>query len=105
MLLSHHQNAEQNYDIKTANRCFENVAHFRYLGTAATNQNAIQEEIRRRVNSGNVCYHSDQNLLSTHLLSKNVKIRIYKTIIFLVVLYGCETLYLTLREEERLRVF
>jgi hypothetical protein len=46
-----------------------------------------------------------QNLLSSRLLSKNVKIRIYKTIILPVVLYGCETWSLTLREEHRLRVF
>jgi hypothetical protein len=46
MLLSHHQNAGQNHDIKIANRTFENVAQFRYLGITTTNQNLIQEEIR-----------------------------------------------------------
>jgi hypothetical protein len=65
----------------------------------------IQEEIKKRLNSGNACYHSVQSLLSFRLLSKNLKIRIYKTIILPVVLYGCETLSLTLREEHRLRVF
>jgi hypothetical protein len=50
-------------------------------------------------------YHSVQNLLSSRLLSKNIKIKIYKTIILRVVLYGCETWSLTLREEHRLRVF
>jgi hypothetical protein len=65
----------------------------------------IQEEIKRRLNSDNACYHSAQNLLSSRLLSKNIKIRIYKTIILPVVLYGCETWSLTLREEHRLRVF
>jgi hypothetical protein len=54
--------------------------------------------------SGNACYHSVQNLLSSRLLSKNIKIRIYKTIILPVVLYGCETWSLTLRGEHRLRV-
>jgi hypothetical protein len=48
MLLSRHQNAGQSYDIKIANRCFENVAKFRYLGTTITNQNLIQEEIKGR---------------------------------------------------------
>jgi hypothetical protein len=62
-------------------------------------------EIKRRLNSGNDCYHSVQNLLSSRLLSKNLKIKIYKIIILPVALYGCETLSLTLREEHRLRVF
>jgi hypothetical protein len=75
------------------------------LGTTVTNQNLFQEEIKRRMNSGKACYHSVQNLLSSHLLSKYITIRIYKTIILPVVLYGCETLSLTLREEHRLRVF
>jgi hypothetical protein len=65
----------------------------------------IQEEIKRRLNSGNACYLSVQNLLSSCLLSKYIKIRIYKTIILHVALYGCETWSLTLREEHRLRVF
>jgi hypothetical protein len=58
VLLSRHQNAGQNYDIKRANRCFENVAKLKYSGTTITNQNLIQEEIKRRLNSGNACYHS-----------------------------------------------
>jgi hypothetical protein len=70
-----------------------------------TNQNLIQEEIKRRLNSGNACYHSVQNLLSSRLLSQNVKVRIYKTIILPVVLYGCEIWSLTVREEHKLRVF
>jgi hypothetical protein len=65
----------------------------------------IQEEIKRRLNSGNACHHSVQNLLSSRLLSKNVKVRIFKTIILPVVLYGCETWSLTVREEHKLRVF
>jgi hypothetical protein len=60
---------------------------------------------KRRLNSCNACYRSVQNLLSSCLRSKIVKIRIYKTIILPVVLYGCETCSLTLREEHRLRVF
>jgi hypothetical protein len=104
-LLSHHQNIGQNRDKKIANRLFENVSQFKYLGTTVTNQNLILEETRRRLNLGNACYHSVQSLLSSRLLSKNLKIRIYKTIILPVILYGCETWSLTLREEHRLRVF
>jgi len=55
--------------------------------------------------SGNTSYHSVQNFLSSSLLSKNIKIKIYRTIIFPAVLYESETWLLTLREECRLRVF
>jgi hypothetical protein len=81
------------------------VSQFKYLGTTETNQNLIQEEIKMRLNSGNASYHWVQNLLSSRLLSKNVKVRIYKTIILPVVLDGCETWPLTVREEHKLRVF
>jgi hypothetical protein len=93
MLLSRHQNVGKNRDIKIANRSFENVSQFKYLGTTIINPNLIKGEIKRRLNSGNACYHSVQNLLS-----KNVKIRICKTKILPVVLYGCETCSLTLKE-------
>jgi hypothetical protein len=105
MLVSRDQNAGQNREITIGNRSFENVSQFRYLGTTVTNQNLIQEEIKRRLNSGNECYNLVQNLLSSRLLSKNVKVRIYKTIILPVVLYGCETWSLTVRNEHKLRVF
>jgi hypothetical protein len=55
MLLSCHENSGLNNDIKIANIPLENVALFRYLGTTVTNQNLIQEEIRRRLNSGSPC--------------------------------------------------
>jgi hypothetical protein len=74
ILLSHHQNAGRNWDIKIVNRSFINVLQFKYLGTTVTNQNSIQEEIKRRLNSDNPWYHSVQTLLSSHLLSKNLKI-------------------------------
>jgi hypothetical protein len=105
MVLFSRQNAGQNRDIKIANKSFENVAQFRYSGTTMVNQNAILEEIKRRLNSENACCHSVQNLLSSLLLSKNIKIRIYKTIILPVILYGCEILSLTLREVHSIKVF
>jgi hypothetical protein len=81
------------------------MAKFRYLGMTVINQNLILEEIKGRLNSGNDYYHSAQNLVSSHQLSQNIKIRIYKTIILLLVLYGCEIWSLTLRERDRLRAF
>jgi hypothetical protein len=93
MLLSRQQNADQNWDIKTANRLFESVSQFRYLGTRIINQNLIQEEIK----NGNVCYHYLQKLLSSRLLSRKVKIVVCKIIILPVVVYGFETWSLTLR--------
>jgi hypothetical protein len=75
------------------------------LETTLTNQNDIHDEIKSRLNSGNACYYSVQNLFSSRLISKNLKIKIYKTVILPVVLYGCETWSLTLREEHKLRVY
>jgi hypothetical protein len=81
------------------------VVKFKYLGTTLTDQNLLHKQIKSRLNSGNACYHSVQGLLFSHLLSRNLKVKVYKTIILPVVLYGCETWSLTLREEYRLRVF
>jgi len=105
MVTSRDQNAGRSHSMKIVNRSFERVEEFKYLGTILTNQNSIQEEIKSRLKSGNVCYHSVQNLLSSSLVSKNLKIKIYSIIIWPVVLDGCETWSLTLREEHRLRVF
>jgi hypothetical protein len=91
MLLFCHQYSGQSRDIKIANRSFQNVPQFKFLGTTVTNPNLILEEIKRRLSSGNACYHSVPNLLSSRLMSKNWKKRIYKTIILFVVLHRCET--------------
>jgi hypothetical protein len=105
MLVSRCQKAGQRQSIKIGNRSFESVTKFKYQGTTLTDQNCIHEEIKSGLNSGNACYHSVQSLLSSRLLSRNVKVKIYKTIILSVVLYGCVTWSVTLREENRLRVF
>jgi hypothetical protein len=102
--MSRHPNSGQNQNIRIANESFQNVATFKYLGTTLTNQNDIHDEIKSRLNSGNACYYSVQNLLSSLLISKNLKIETYKTVILPVVLYGCETRSLTLQEEHTLRV-
>jgi len=104
MVMPLDQNAGQSHNIKIDNSSFERVEEFRYLGTTL-NHNAIQEEIKSRLKSGNACYHSVQNILSSSLPSKNLKIKIYRTVILPVVLCGCETWSPTLREERRQRVF
>jgi hypothetical protein len=91
MIMSSSQNIGKKHSIKIANRFFENVAKFRYLGTTLKDQNCMHEEIKNRLNLGIACHHSVQSLLSFSLLSRNLKVKIYKTIILPVVLYGCET--------------
>ncbi|KAJ4449275.1 hypothetical protein ANN_00673 [Periplaneta americana] len=105
MIMSRDQNIVRNGNIKIGNLSFEGVEKFKYLGATVTNINDTREEIKRRINMGNACYYSVEKLLSSSLLSKNLKVTIYKTVILPVVLYGCETWTLTLREEQRLREF
>jgi sorting nexin-29 len=95
MIMSRHPNSGQNQNIRIANESFENVAKFKYRGSTLTNQNDIHDETESRLNSGNTCYYSVQNLLSSCLISNNLKIKIYKTVILPVVLYGCEIWSLT----------
>jgi hypothetical protein len=104
-VMSRDQKAGQNGNIQIGNKSFETVEQFKYLGTTLTNHNSIHEEIKSRFKSRNTCYHFVQNLLSSSLLSRSTKIKIYRTIILPVVLYGCESWSLTLREECRLRIF
>jgi len=105
MVMSRDQNAGRIHSVRNGNNTFEKVEEFKYLGTTLINQNSIAEEIKSRLKSGNACYHSVQNLWSSRLQSKNLKIKIYRNVILPVVLYGCETWSLTLRGERKLRVF
>jgi len=105
IFMSRDQNAGRIHSVRIDNSTFERVEEFKCLGRTLTNQNSIAEEIKSRLRLGNACYHSVQNLLPSKLLSKNLKIKIYRTIILPIVLYGCKTWSLTLREERKLRVF
>jgi hypothetical protein len=88
--MSRDQNVGRSHNIKTDDKFFERAKEFKYLGTTLTNQNSIQVEIKCMLKSGNAGYHSARNLLSSFLLSKNIKIKGYRTVVWSVV-YGCET--------------
>jgi hypothetical protein len=99
------QNTGRVYSMKFHNSSFERGKELKYFGATLTNQNYFEEEIRSRLKSGSACHNSVQNFMSPSFLSKNTKIKMYRTIILPVVLYGCETWSLTLRGEFRLSVF
>ena len=103
--MSRDQNAGRSHNFRIGNISLEKVEEFKFMGTNLKNQNSIEEEIKSRLKSGNACYHSVQILLSCSVLPKNIKIKIHRTIILSVDLYGFETWSLALREKRRLRVF
>ena len=76
MVMSRNRNAGRGHSVKIDNISIERVEEFKYLGTTFTDQNSIQEEIKSRLKLGNACYYSVQNLLSSRLLSKNLKNKI-----------------------------
>jgi hypothetical protein len=84
MVMSREQNAGRNRNNKIDNSSFEKVEEFKYLRTTLTNQNSIHEQIKSRLKSGNACYHSVQNILSSSLLTKILKIKICRTLIGLL---------------------
>jgi hypothetical protein len=89
------------HNITIDNSFFERTEEFKYLGATKTYQNSFEEDMK----SENAGYHSVQNLMSSSLLSKKLKINLYRAILLPVVLYGCKTSSLTLREKRRLRVY
>jgi hypothetical protein len=88
MSMSGDQNAGRSRIIMADNSSFERVEEFKFLGTTLTNKNYIQEEIMSRLKSGNACYLSVQNLVCSRLLPKNLKIKIYRTILCLLFCMG-----------------
>jgi hypothetical protein len=102
--MSHCKKSGQKHGIKIANSSFEGVAKFKYLATTLTDQNFMHEEIKSRLNSGNVCNQSAQSILSSCLLSRNVKVKIYKTIT-LPAFMGVKLSLSRTKGKHRLRVF
>ena len=105
MVMSRVQNAGQSHSIKTDNTSFEREEEFKFLGTTLTNQNSIQEDNHSTLQLGNVCCHLVKNLLSSSLISKFIKIKIKRTVILSMILYGYENWSLTFKEGHMLRVF
>jgi hypothetical protein len=91
MVMSRDQNAGRCHNIKIDNSSYERLEELKYLGTTITDQNSVQEEMKNTLKSDSACFHSVQKLLSSNLLSKNIKIKIYRIIILPVILYGCDT--------------
>jgi len=105
MVMFRDQTSGRSRSIKIDNSSYERAEEYKCLGTTLPYQNSINEEVKTDWSRGMLAIIRCKNLLSSSLLSKNLKIKIYRTIILPVVLYGCETWSLTLTEERRLRVF
>jgi hypothetical protein len=88
VIMSRHQNIGQNHNLLIDNKSFETVVKLKHLGTTEVHKNCFHEEIKCRLNLGNAWYLSVQSILSSYLLSKNMKINIYKTIIFSLFCMG-----------------
>jgi hypothetical protein len=86
--MSRDRNAGRGEGVKIDNRSIERVEVFKYLGATLTDQNSMQEEIKSRLKLGNACYYSVQNRLSFRLLSRNLKIKIYRTRILHIFCMG-----------------
>jgi hypothetical protein len=85
MVMSRDRNAGRDHSVKIDNNSTERVEEFKYLGTTLTDKNSIQKEIKSRFRLCNACYHSGRNLLSSSLLSKNLNIKIYRSVILPVI--------------------
>ena len=105
MITSRNTEDEGNRHITIKNEIIEKVNKFKYLGAYVTSKNEVTEEIKSRLASGNACFYSVQKLLTSRLISRKLKLKIYRTVILPVILYGCESWSTTLADEHKLRVF
>jgi len=94
-----------NKNIRIRDEVIEKVNKFKYLGAYVTSKNEVAEEINSRLVSGNASFYSVQKLLTSRLISRILKLKIYRTVILSVILYGCESWSTTLADEHKMRVF
>ena len=99
------QNTHNNGNLIVCDKIFERASNFKYLGSILNQTNEIREKLKKRINLGNACFYSVRKLLDSRILSRRLKIRIYRTLILPVVLYGSEAWSLTLQDEKGFRVF
>ena len=105
IITSRNTEDEGNRHITIKNEIIEKVNKFKYLGAYVTSKNEVTEEIKSRLASGNACFYSVQKLLTSRLISRKLKLKIYRTVILPVILYGCESWSTTVADEQKLRVF
>lgn len=104
MLNTRNIRREQN-NIQIDNHTIEEVSEFKYLGSTITNNNETSEEIKTRIAAGNKSFYVLKNIFQSRNTSRNIKKRIYKTIIKPVVTYGSETWILKMEDQENLCIF
>jgi len=83
----------------------EKVNKFRYLGAYVTSKHEVTEEIKIGLESGNECFYSVQKLLTSRLISRKLKLKIYRTVVLPLIIYGCKSWSTTSAEERKLRLF
>jgi len=105
MIINQDTGNEGDKNIRISYEVIEKGNKFTYLGTYVTSKTEVAEKIKSRLVSGNACFYSVQKFLTSQLISRKLKMKIYRTVILPVLLYGCESWSTTLADEHKLRVF
>jgi hypothetical protein len=83
----------------------EQVKSFKYLGSIVNGNKSIEEEIKERISVGNKAFYANQDLFKSKILTKNSKLRMFKTLVRPVVTYSCETRVLKQNIKTKVRVW
>jgi len=105
MIISQNTGNEGDKSIRISYEVIEKINKFKYLGTYVTSKTEVTEKLKSRLVSGNACFYSVQKLLTSRLISRKLKLKIYRTVILPELLYGCESWSTTLADEHKLHVF